>query len=112
MSPPCQFHNTSFIYLKPKFCPFQPLHILFNSCERLLLGTFISGQLHWNRKPQIGTNSLTLSTTITENGLRHASDPVHAKHPICYMYCLFFEDATASVKWTIKISFNKKKFKA
>ena len=36
---------------------------LFNSCERLLSGTFISGQLNWNTEPQIGTNCLTLSTT-------------------------------------------------
>ena len=36
---------------------------LFNSCERLLWGTLILDIKHWNNRSQIGTNSLTLSTT-------------------------------------------------
>ena len=36
---------------------------LFNSCKKTFIGNFNSGQQHWSIVPQIGTNSLTLSTT-------------------------------------------------
>ena len=45
---------------------------------------------HWDNKPQIGTYKFDLIYYLTENGHRHASGPVHAKHPIRYMYYLYF----------------------
>ena len=42
--------------------------------------------LYWNTEPQIGTNCLTLSTM--EDGIRHASGPVHTKQHNRYIYLL------------------------
>ena len=57
---------------------------LFNSCERLLLGTLIL-DIRSIRISDLSFGPLSdLIHGITENGLRHASGPVHAKHTIRY----------------------------
>ena len=83
-----QFIKLRFISNHPPICPLFKLRYgvylrnyciktLFNSCERLLLGTLILD------KRNIGTTDLRsghlsdLIHGITENGLRQASGPVH-----------------------------------
>ena len=54
-----------------------------NSCERLLLGTFLLLNKIWDYS-QIQA-SVRPYPTQTENGLRHASGPVHLKPSTHYM---------------------------
>ena len=37
---------------------------LFNSCERFLLGTLISGQLHWNKIYPIPNNTNEIKPSV------------------------------------------------
>ena len=45
---------------------------------------------HWDNKPQIGTYKFDLIHNLTENGLKHASGPVNAKHPIRYINTMLY----------------------
>ena len=58
-----------------------PIKTLFNSCERLLLGTLIL-DIRSSRISDLSFGPLSdLIHGITENGLRHASGPVHTNNP-------------------------------
>ena len=59
--------------------------MLFNSCERLLLGTLI-----WTQKLEIEASDQNTQSDLihhqTGNGLRHARGPIQSKHSTRYMY--------------------------
>ena len=75
--------------LEIRYIVYHQYKNIVNSCERLLLGTLILDIKHRDNKPQIGTHKFDFIYYLMENGLRHASGPVHAKHPIRYMYIYF-----------------------
>ena len=79
---------------------------LFNSCERLLLGTLISGQ----KSSRISDLSFGLFSDlihgIMENGLRHTSGPVHAKHPLHILMTTTLLFQVFSVIFILKIQTN------
>ena len=83
---------------------------LFNSCERLLLGTLIL-DIRSSRISDLSFGPLSdLINGITENGLRHTSGPVHAQHSIRYIGTInnsqLIQKDTQSSKLIMMCSFN------
>ena len=52
----------------------------------IFIGDYNSGYKTLGNKPQMGINKFDLIYNLTENPLSYASGPVHAKHPIRYIY--------------------------
>ena len=59
--------------------------VLFNSRERLLLGTLILDKRNIGVADHSFEHLSDLIHSITENGHRRASGPVHTQHPIRYI---------------------------